>query len=306
MKTQGKIYFSSIIILGILIIPGYQTHEIYPGPRYSAVKKTKDRHIHHFAVHPLYNPARLVEAYQPMINYLNRHLDGDQILLEASWDYADYEAKFKEPRISFLLSNPWQTLQGIKNGFEVIAMAGDARDFKGIFIVRKDSPVQTPLDLKGQSVCYPAPTALAACIMPQLFLYRSGLDINTDIENHYVGSQESSIMNVWLRQHPAGATWPPSWRDFQKNFPEKAEQLKVIWETPHLVNNSVMARKSLPQSLKLRIRALLVSLHESPGGDAILSAMETRRFHNADNKSYEEVKSYIDTFEKKVRKVKTQ
>nr|WP_320189937.1 phosphate/phosphite/phosphonate ABC transporter substrate-binding protein [uncultured Desulfobacter sp.] len=306
ITTQGKFVLSAIIILGILSIPGCEETDVYSGPRYGAPKKISTRHAHHFAVHPLYNPARLVEAYQPMINYLNRHLDDDKILLEASWDYADYEAKFKEERISFLLPNPWQTLQGIKNGFEVIAMAGDARDFKGIFIVRKDSPIKTPLDLKGKSVCYPAPTALAACIMPQFFLYRSGLDIHTDIENHYVGSQESSIMNVWLKQHPVAATWPPPWRDFQKNFPEKAAQLKVIWETPHLMNNSVMARKSLPPALKLRVRELLVSLHGSLGGTAILNAMETRRFHKADNESYEMVKSYIETFEQKVRKVKPQ
>ncbi|WP_321418895.1 PhnD/SsuA/transferrin family substrate-binding protein [uncultured Desulfobacter sp.] len=189
MTTQGRFFLSAIIILGILSIPGCEETEVYSGPRYGAPEKISARHVHHFAVHPLYNPARLVEAYQPMINYLNRHLEGDIIRLEASWDYADYEAKFKEERISFLLPNPWQTLQGIKNGFEVIAMAGDARDFKGIFIVRKDSPMKTPLELKGKSVCYPAPTALAACIMPQFFLYRSGLDIHTDIEN------------AWRRRH---------------------------------------------------------------------------------------------------------
>jgi phosphonate transport system substrate-binding protein len=277
----------------------------YPGPRYEAAKRTNAGHVHHFAVHPLYNPARLVQAYQPLIHYLNRHLPNDRIRLEASWDYADYEAKFNERRISFLLPNPWQTLQGIKAGFEVIAMAGDARDFKGIFIVRKDSAVKMPYDLKGRSVCYPAPTALAACIMPQFFLYRSGLDIHTDINNHYVGSQESAIMNVFLRQYPVCATWPPAWRGFQNNHPEKAEHLKVIWETPHLMNNAVMVRKNLPPALKSRVGELLVTLHESLAGCAVLHAMETRRFYKADNDSYEVVKSYIETFEQKVRKVTT-
>jgi phosphonate transport system substrate-binding protein len=41
-------------------------------------------------------------------------------------------------------------------------MAGDADDFKGIFIVRKDTDIKVPAQLKGKRVSYPAPSALAA------------------------------------------------------------------------------------------------------------------------------------------------
>lgn len=51
----------------------------------------------------------------------------------------------------------------------MIAMAGDPKDFKGIFLVRIDSGIKVPADLKGKAVSYPSPTALAACIMPQYF-----------------------------------------------------------------------------------------------------------------------------------------
>lgn len=306
MKIQGNFFLAALVILSILSISGCEKTEEYPGPRYGAVKDTTTKHVHHFAIHPLFNPARLVQAYQPLINYLNSRLPDDQIVLEASLDYAAYEAKFNEPRISFLLPNPWQTLEGIKEGFEVIAMAGDPRDFKGIFIVRKDSEVKVPLDIKGKSVCYPAPTALAACIMPQFFLHQSGLDLHTDIQNHYVGSQESAIMNVLLKRYPVCATWPPPWRKFQKDHPGKAKHLKVIWETPHLMNNSVMARKNLPPALKSRVRELLLSLHNSLAGSAILYAMQTRRFYNANNESYKMVKTYVEIFEQKVRKVAAQ
>ena len=67
-----------------------------------------------------------------------------------------------------------------------------------------------------------------------------------DIENRYVGSQESSIMNAYLGQTAAGATWPPPWRAFQKEHPREAAELKVIWETESLVNNSVMVRDDVP------------------------------------------------------------
>ena len=44
-------------------------------------------------------------------------------------------------------------------------MAGNQGDFKGIFIVRKDSGITKPADLKGQLVSYPSPTALAGMMV---------------------------------------------------------------------------------------------------------------------------------------------
>lgn len=126
------------------------------------------------AVHPGYNPNLLAVAYQPLVDHLNTQLTGAQLTLEASRDYPAFEKKFAQREPAFLLPNPWQTLQAIKRGYQVIAMAGDPKDFRGIFIVRRDSGVRVPTDLKGKRVSYPARTALAACIMPQYFFAHPG------------------------------------------------------------------------------------------------------------------------------------
>ncbi|MFT7672889.1 MAG: phosphonate transport system substrate-binding protein [Gammaproteobacteria bacterium] len=47
----------------------------------------------------------------------------------------------------------------MKVGYWVISMAGDAEDFKGIFIVRCDSGTENPVVLKGRIVSYPSPSA---------------------------------------------------------------------------------------------------------------------------------------------------
>lgn len=117
-----------------------------------------------FAVHPLHNPGKLAAAYQPLIDHLNQRLPQVHFVLEASRDYQAFEEKLRARAPEFLLPNPWQTLEAIKVGYHVIAMAGDAEDFRGIFIVRRDSPVQKPGDLRGQAVSYPSPTALAAAM----------------------------------------------------------------------------------------------------------------------------------------------
>ncbi|MHB1184923.1 MAG: phosphate/phosphite/phosphonate ABC transporter substrate-binding protein [Desulfobulbia bacterium] len=259
--------------------------------------------VYHFAVHPLHNPGKLTQAYQPLMAYLNGRLQGARLVLEASRDYADFEEKYHARKPEFLLPNPWQTIQAMQAGYSVIAMAGEPLDFKGIFVVRRNSGLVQPADLKGKSVSYPSPTALAACIMPQYFLHTHGINVTTDLENRYVGSQESSIMNVHMGQTAAGATWPPPWRAFQKEHPREAAELKVLWETESLVNNSVMVRNDIPAQVQEQVRALLLGLEETTEGPSILAGMETARFLPAADKDYDVVRRYISRFENEVRPV---
>jgi phosphonate transport system substrate-binding protein len=139
--------------------------------------------------------------------------------------------------------------------------------------------------------------------MPQYFLHSHGIDVNKDISNIYVGSQESSIMNVYLGQTAAGATWPPPWRLFQRDHPAEAAQLEVIWETPPLLNNSVMVRDDISADIADQVRQILLELSGNDAGQRILAGMATARFYAADNTSYAQVTEYIANFERDVRPV---
>ena len=300
---RAWVVFSGLLAL-LLLAACHQSAPEKP-LQYSAAPVGKTLPILRFAVHPLHNPNKLAEAYQPLIDHLNRHFPELRIELEASRDYQAYEQKFRAREPDILLPNPWQSIEAMKVGYHVIAMAGDAEDFKGIFIVRKDSQIQKPADLKGKTVSYPSHTALAACIMPQYFLHKQGINIRKDIQNTYVGSQESSIMNAYLGKSAAAATWPPPWRLFQKDHPAEAAELQVIWETPSLLNNSVMVRDDIAAEIRLKLKQLLIDLANTPDGQAILSGMSTARFHEADDASYGKVRDYLATFEKEVRAVES-
>jgi ABC-type phosphate/phosphonate transport system substrate-binding protein len=158
-----------------------------------------------FAVHPLHNPERLFAVYGPIVEHLNVNFPGIRFRLEASRNYAEFEKKLYARRFHFALPNPYQTVKALDHGYRVFGKMGDDENFRGIILVRRDGGINSVADLKGKSVSYPAPTALAATMMPQYFLHTHGLDVNRDIKNIYVGSQESSIMNVYLGNVAAAA-----------------------------------------------------------------------------------------------------
>lgn len=273
------------------------------GPKYQDGPKSDIAKTYYFASHPLYNPTKLQQAYQPLIDHLNKNIPEAHFALEGSVDYQAYEAKIRAAKPEFLLPNPWQTILAFKHGYHVIAEAGDSADFKGIFIVRKDSTIKNFADLKGKTVSYPSPTALAACIMPQYLMHQNGINVTRDITNKYVGSQESSIMNAYLKESDIAATWPPPWRLFQKDHPNEAAELQLIWETPSLINNSVMVRQDVPDTIGNKVKELLLGLKNTSEGQAILKASETAAFNPADDKTYEKVSTYVATFENEVRPV---
>ncbi len=307
MKTLSGFLIPLFALLFALLLAACEPPPASKPLQYSTAPAGVSAPVYRFAVHPLHNPQLLADAYQSLVDHLNLQLSKarieSKIELEASRDYQAYEEKFRARSPDILLPNPWQTLQAMQVGYRVIAMAGDAEDFKGIFIVRKDSGIKTPADLKGKTVSYPSPTALAACIMPQYFLHQRGIDVKRDIRNAYVGSQESSIMNAYLGQSAAAATWPPPWRLFQRDHPAEAAQLELIWETPPLMNNSVMLRDDMPAAVGEVVRKTLLDLVQTPAGRKILAGMSTARFHAADDASYASVRDYITTFEREVRPV---
>ncbi len=262
---------------------------------------THTNRVYLFGVHPLHNPLRLFDVFGPLMDYLSQHVVGVSFKLEASRSYAAYDKKLYAQRFHFALPNPFQTINAVDRGYNVFAKMGDDENFRGIILTRKDSGIDLVTDLKGQAVSYPAPTALAATMMPQYYLQSHGVDVMTELDNRYVGSQESSIMNVFLGQTMAASTWPPPWLALSQERPELKEQLQIKWQTEPLLNNGLVVLPSVPKRVVKDVTKLMVELHEHEPGRRILKRMGLSRFEVADNAVYQPVRDFIKIFSQKVR-----
>lgn len=292
-----------VVILSMLLVIGCgkQDEAVYT-PSFSTQPQGGDSD-YVVGIHPLHNPQRLIELYGPIIDYINQHAAGVHFRLEASRNYAEFEKKLYAGHFDFAMPNPYQTVVSIKYGYQVFGKMGDDEDFRGIILVRKDSNIEQVSDLKGRAVSYPAKTALAATMMPQYYLHTHGINVNKDIQNLYVGSQESSILNV-LRGHvAAGATWPVPWKAFVIENPAMAEQLEVKWQTEPLQNNGWVVRQNVPQFILEQFKSQLFSLQVSPEGRALLARLPVSRFEPATDDTYQPVQRFLESFSKEVRSI---
>jgi phosphonate transport system substrate-binding protein len=257
--------------------------------------------VYTFSVHPLHNPSRLHDVFDPIMEYLSKHIENADFQLEASRNYAAYDKKLYNREASFSLPNPFQTINSLKHGFHVFGKMGDDENFRGIILVRKDRNITQIEQLKGKSISYPAPTALAATMLPQYFLQTHGLNVMTDVKNHYVGSQESSIMNVFLGDVDAAATWPPPWNALRKERPELDQQLEIRWQTQSLPNNGLVVRDDVPAALVQQVADILFNLHTHKEGRHMLERLELSKFEAATDATYQPVVDFIKEFNHTVR-----
>jgi len=294
---------TAVVFIGLMLLSCSEKQAAEYSPEYSRTPPTLTEHVYVIGVHPLHNPKRLHEIFGPLADYLSENIAGISFKIEASRNYASYGKKLYARRFHFALPNPFQTVNSFEHGYSVIAKMSDDEDFRGIFLVRKDSHINSVADLKGKSVSFPAPTALAATMLPQYYLQQQGLDVMNDIDIKYVGSQESSIMNVMLGDTIAGATWPPPWRVLSKERPELEKQLKVIWQTSSLPNNSFVVRSDIAKPIVNKVKELLLNLHVHPEGRQWLRKIELTKFEPANNATYDPVIEFLTLFNKTVRRV---
>ena len=303
MANVRNICIICIITIVTLFIGCEKENEAEYIPTYSKVAPFQ-KNIYIFGVHPLHNPKRLFEVYQPMIDYINANLKDAELRLEASRNYPAYDKKLFAGYFHFSLPNPYQTVTSTQHGYKIFGKMGDDDNFRGIILVRKDSGIKNVEDLRNRIISYPAPTALAATMMPQWYLHTHGIDINRDITNSYVGSQESSIMNVFLGKSAAASTWPPPWYAFIKERPEVAQQVEVKWTTPPLPNNGLVVRSDVPEDVLQKVSSIIFSLHTHEKGREILKAMELSRYEVANDSTYEPVREFLKKFEAEVRPIR--
>lgn len=298
----------SIIRYGVLVVflmigACGKSQEAYQEPSFTLEKgKTETTYI--FSVHPLHNPKRLHAIFNPLMEYLSKEIDGVKFVFEASRNYAAYDERLYGGIPHFSLPNPYQTINSLKHGYHVFGKMGDDQNFRGIILVRKDSGIEKVADLKGKTISYPAPTALAATMMPQYFLHSRGLDVMNDVTSSYVGSQESSIMNVFYKDVAAGATWPQPWKALVKERPELERELVVKWQTDTLPNNGLVVRDDVSESIVAQVASLLFNLQNNKQGQEWLEKMELSRFEPATNETYSSVVSFVKKFNAEVRPVK--
>lgn len=267
---------------------------------YIPSSKTISIKSYKLGIHPYLNSKKMYRFYRPILDHVESKVGNIEIILETSANYAEYNIKLYRGDFDFSLPNPFQTYNSLSKGYTVIGRMKPDSVFRGIFVTRKDSNIKTPSQLKGKKVSFPAPTALAATMMPLYYLYEHGIDVKNDIKKKYVGSQDSSILNSFTSDTIVGATWPPPWETWKKENPQKAKKMEVVWETESLINNGFVVKEGIDSNITKKIIDILVNLDETQEGKRLLNEAGFEGFTKSTNEDYNVVSEFLVKYDKAI------
>jgi phosphonate transport system substrate-binding protein len=254
-----------------------------------------------FGPHPYSNPQDVFEDYEPIMRYLERKLPGTHFQVEASKNYADYEAKLTSQRFHFSLPNPYQTVFSLEHGYRVIAKMTPDDDFRGLIVARIDKNILSAKALSGKTLCFPSATAVAATMLPLLYLQEAqGVAVKQDIQIRYVGSQFSSLLNAYTGEAAACGTSVRFWRTWSRENPDKASQMRVIWKTPSLPHNAVVARSDIDPKLAQQVASVLAGMNKDKELDQQQFKRDQQHFESASNASYKPMQDFLRRYDQAI------
>lgn len=285
-------FVTGVLLVGLLSACNHDAP-----PHYSPQGSEQVAVSYVIGVHPYLNSQRLFLAYEPILRYLEAHIPNTHFKLETSADYISYEQKLYSGHFQFALPNPYQTIKSFNAGYYAFARMKPDTAFRGMLVSRKDQRIRTVAQLKKQAIAFPAKTALAATMMPKYFLLGQGINVDRDMQPRYVSSQYSSIMNAYTKDVLIAGTWPTAFEAWKQDYPKEAEEMEVVWETPHLVNNALVARVDVDPQLVKTVADLLIHLADTEAGRAILAPTACNAFEAANNMSFEPVFRFLADYQ---------
>jgi len=270
----------------------------------SACTSNEDKHYHPSFATAAGNQHQLIfgapslayfETTDLVVKYLNAHLDSVQIRTVACTSVEDYEDKLRKNYFDFTVINGPQLITAWQNGYTVVGRIAD--DYHSVIFANKDSGINGFTDCNGRSVALTGSRILAGSVMPLMYLYEHGVDVNKTITRLYCPSYESVLMDVCLGRCAIGAVWSTSYSNFQRQRPDLAARLDIKWTTPSLPSSGILFKRTLDSNLIQKITGLLLQLQSDQQGRAALRRIGIGGFEKADTNSYQPLKEFLKKYD---------
>ena len=229
--------------------------------------------------------------YTYITDYLSTKMDMN-FIVEIMANYGDISETFIKGNadagffgsFSYLLTHA-------KAGVEPIARPvypGDVSTYRGYIFARKDSNIKTVKDMKNKSLVLVDKATTAGYIFQLSYFKYYGINNIKDYFSRilYANSHDAAAWAVYTGEADIGGAKDNIYNSIMEEYPDFKEQMVVLSESPAVPSNGLAVRKDLNPAIKLRIKILLLSLHETPEGQEILKNFGATKFIETNDADY--------------------
>ncbi|BCO20621.1 phosphate ABC transporter substrate-binding protein [Alteromonas sp. KC3] len=236
-----------------------------------------------FGVVPQQSPKRMVEIWQPLIDYISEY-SGISIMFKTAKDIPSFEADVADGVYDIAYMNPYHfvTFNDLV-GYHALARQRD-KEIKGIIVVHKDSPIQNLAELNGRELAFPAPAAFAATIITSAQLRKN----NIAFRPRYVNSHDSVYLAVQRGFFEAGGGILRT----LSSIPESvSKDIRVLWESDGYTPHAIATHPNMAQKDRQAILNALIAITNDSSKMWILEGLGFSGFIPAKDSDWDDVRS---------------
>ncbi len=238
-------------------------------------------------VFPIVTPVTLFKRFALLRDYLAERL-AHSINLETARDFPTFVRRTSQRRYHLLITAPHFAVRAVEEGhYRIVASLKDP--LYGLYVVRRDSPIEQLEQLAGRSLATPPPQALITAAgrldleevvglrgerAPRYLTFRSH---NAAYEAVLGGQAEAAVVSA----------------NAVKVALARGAPLRVIGQTRPLPNMAFLVARSLGEETARRVVAVLVAMDDTDEGRQVLRRLGFPGYRPAGIEDYEVLRPYL-------------
>ena len=236
-----------------------------------------------FGIVPQQSAAKLAENWVPVLAYLGDR-SGTELKFRTAPDIPEFERRVAAGGYDFAYMNPYHyTVFSREPGYRAFAKAAN-QPIRGILVVRADSPIQSPAELAGTTIAFPAPAAFAASVLARAYLTNAGIPFTPQ----YVSSHDSVYRTVAKGLYAAGGGVI---RTLDSVAPDVRAQLRVLWTSDAYTSHAFAAHPRVPAPVVAALTKAMIEMGDTDTGRALLAPLSIGGFESATDSDWNDVRS---------------
>lgn len=221
-------------------------------------------------LHPFKPPAKLIEAFSPLANYLSEKL-GERVTLVIARDYQSHIDAAGQNKIDIAYFGPVAYIKlhdsyGARPLLARQAINGSPV-FHGRIFVPQDSPVKSLTELQGKRFAFGDAHSTMSHLVPRYMLLQAGLKADMLGSYTFVGDHINVALGVLAGDYDAGATKEDVYLQYENRG------LRSIATSMPLSDHLFVASSKLPPEKVHQLQELMLQLHTENRGSLILQAI---------------------------------
>lgn len=229
--------------------------------------------------------------YKYITEYLSRKMDMI-VTVEIMANYGEISEAFEEGRADAGFFGSFSyVLTHIKSGIEPLVRPewiDGSSTYRGYIFVRKDSGIASVKDMRNKSLVLVDRATTAGYVFQRYYLKYYGIDRMEDYFSRisFARSHDAAAWAVYSGEADIGGAKNHIFHNLQEKYPDFNKQMLILAESPEVPSNGLAVRKDLNPALKLRLKTLLLGLHETEEGKKVLQKFEARKFIETTDDDY--------------------